>query len=80
MLILEFTVEPFTEGNPGPHVSAAVEAAEAAGGLVEFGPFGTTCTAAPDVMPQVIAALVEAAFGHGANVIAMQVSSPEGHE
>ena len=28
MLLLEFTIEPFHEGNPGPHVTAAVAAAE----------------------------------------------------
>ena len=55
MLQLEFTVEPFVEGQPGPHVTAAVSAAEAIGARVEFGPFGSTCTAAADAMPQVIA-------------------------
>ena len=40
--LLEFTVEPFVEGAPGPHVTAAVAAADALGATVEFGPFGTT--------------------------------------
>ena len=31
MLLVEFTIEPFTEGNPGQHVRAAVDAAYAAG-------------------------------------------------
>ena len=39
---LEFTVEPFVEGRPGPHVTAAVDAARAAGATVEFGPVGST--------------------------------------
>lgn len=38
----EFIVEPFTEGNPGPHVSAAIEAAERSGLTPDVGPFGTT--------------------------------------
>ena len=42
-------VEPFVEGQPGPHVTAAVDAATAAGAEVDFGPFGSTCRAADDV-------------------------------
>ena len=37
-LRLEYTVEPFVEGAPGPHVTAALEAAGATGLDVEFGP------------------------------------------
>ena len=29
MLLLEFTIEPFVEGRPGPHVLSAIEAAQA---------------------------------------------------
>jgi hypothetical protein len=35
---LEFTIEPFVEGKPGPHVVAAVEAVSELGADVEFGP------------------------------------------
>jgi len=38
-LTVEFTVEPFVDGEPGPHVQAAVDAAEASGLTTEFGPF-----------------------------------------
>ena len=38
----EFTVEPFVEGAPGPHVLAAIQVAESAGLAVDVGPFGTT--------------------------------------
>ncbi len=74
MLQLEFTVEPFVEGIPGPHVTAAVTAAEAVGANVEFGPFGSTCTAPADSMPQVIAELVRAAFSNGATHVTMHVA------
>ena len=37
----EFTIEPFVEGAPGPHVRAAINVAEAAGLAVDVGPFGT---------------------------------------
>lgn len=76
MLQLEFTVEPFVEGHPGPHVTAAVRAAEAAGGAVEFGPFGSSCSASTDAMPQVIAELVQAAFSNGASHVTMHVARP----
>ena len=75
MLQLEFTVEPFVEGHPGPHVTAAVRAAEAAGGAVEFGPFGSTCSASDENMPGVIAELVRAAFEHGASHVTMHVAA-----
>jgi len=76
VLQLEFTVEPFVEGNPGVHVIAAVAAVERAGGSVEFGPFGSTCTASADEMPQVIAELVRAAFANGASHVTMHVAEP----
>jgi uncharacterized protein YqgV (UPF0045/DUF77 family) len=76
VLQLEFTVEPFVEGQPGPHVTAAVRAAEAVGGSVEFGPFGSTCHASVDTMPQVISELVRAAFANGASHVTMHVARP----
>lgn len=71
---LEFTVEPFVEGQPGPHVQAAVDAATAAGGAVEFGPFGSTCTAADETMPGVVAAVARAAFAEGATHVTMHIT------
>lgn len=78
VLQLEFTVEPFVEGLPGPHVTAAVQAVERAGGFVEFGPFGSTCSAAADDMPHVIAELVRAAFANGASHVTMHVADSAG--
>ncbi len=74
MLHLEFTVEPFVEGRPGPHVTAAVAAAERAGGSIEFGPFGSSCSAPNDDMPDVIAGLVRAAFANGASHVTIHVA------
>ena len=42
MLTVEFTIEPFIEGAPGAHVTAAVAAVEKRGLIVEFGPFGSS--------------------------------------
>ncbi|HSL59045.1 MAG TPA: thiamine-binding protein [Acidimicrobiales bacterium] len=72
---VEFTVEPFTDGAPGPHVQAAVDAASATGGVVDVGPFGTTLTGpAADVVAG-IPAVVDAALAHGATRITVQVSA-----
>lgn len=71
---LEFTVEPFVEGEPGPHVRAAVEAAVAAGAEVEFGPFASTCRVGEDELPEVVAAITRAAFAHGATYLAVNVT------
>ncbi len=66
VLLLEFTIEPFTEGNPGPHVRAAVTAAEALGVSVEFGPFGSSCTVTQEQVAEVSGAILAEAFANGA--------------
>ncbi|MET0146078.1 MAG: hypothetical protein ABW328_15050, partial [Ilumatobacteraceae bacterium] len=71
---IEFTVEPFVEGRPGPHVTAAVEAATLAGADVDFGPFATTCRAADDVMPDIVAGITRAAFANGATHVMLHVT------
>jgi hypothetical protein len=79
MHVVEFTIEPFVDGQPGPHVQAAVEAAAAAGAEVEFGPFGSTGRASAAAMPDVVAAITRAAFANGATHITFSVSR-EGDE
>ena len=71
VLLLEFTIEPFTEGNPGPHVRAAVAAAEAFGVSVEFGPFGSSCTVTQEQAAEVSGAIVAEAFANGATHVSM---------
>jgi hypothetical protein len=71
VLLLEFTIEPFTEGNPGPHVRAAVAAAEALGVSVEFGPFGSSCTVTQEQAAEVSGAIVAEAFAHGATHVSL---------
>lgn len=73
MVVLDFTIEPFVDGRPGKHVSAAVDAAEALGVEVEFGPFGSTCTVADDRIGEVITAVVEAALANGASHVSLHV-------
>jgi hypothetical protein len=77
---LEFTVEPFVEGRPGVHVTAAIDAATGAGAAVDVGPFGSSCRAADEQMPDIVAAVTRAAFAHGATHVSMHVARVEAAE
>ena len=70
---LEFTIEPFVEGHPGPHVVAAVDAVRALGVAVEFGPFGSTCTVPSSLAADAVAALTRAALDHGATHVSVHL-------
>jgi hypothetical protein len=72
--VIEFIVEPFVDGNPGPHVRAAVDAATAAGAVVDFGPFGSTARVAAESTPDVVAAIARAAFANGATHLTINIS------
>jgi hypothetical protein len=74
---VEFFIEPFEEGRPGPHVTAAVDAVTAAGGNVDFGPFSSICQADDAAMPGVVAALLAAAFERGATGVRLSVERVE---
>lgn len=73
MLNVEFTIEPFVEGTPGPHVLAAVNAVERHGLTVDFGPFGSSFTVIDDRLPQVIADLLQAAYANGATYVSVDI-------
>ena len=75
MLTVEFTIEPFVEGAPGPHVTAAVAAVESHGVFVEFGPFGSSFSVSQELMPLVIADLMKAAYDNGATYVSIAVGS-----
>jgi uncharacterized protein YqgV (UPF0045/DUF77 family) len=74
-LVVEFTVEPFTEGNPGPHVQAAVDAARSRGLPVEFGPFGTAVRGDEGAVLDAVDPIIRAAIGAGATRVSLQVST-----
>lgn len=73
MLRVEFTVEPFIEGQPGPHVLAAVSAVQALGFEVEFGPFASEFTGDGEIVASAIEALVREAYAHGASRVSVHV-------
>lgn len=77
---VEFTVEPFHEGRPGPHVQAALDAVDAEGLRLDVGPFGSSFEADTSQATRVLARAMEAAFAGGATRVSAQVSLVEAPE
>ena len=61
----EFTVEPFQEGNPGPHVQAAIDALSPH--RPDIGPFGTAIEGSIEGVLHAAADCVRAAMDAGAS-------------
>ena len=74
MAYVEFTIEPFVEGRPGAHVTAAIAAAEACGLDVEVGPFGSSVIVDLTEVGAVIGALTDAAMANGATHVSVHVA------
>jgi uncharacterized protein YqgV (UPF0045/DUF77 family) len=72
-LVAEFTVEPFVDGHPGPHVIAAFDAARAAGVGVEVGPFGTEMRGSAQTISTAVARVISSAMAQGATRVSLQV-------
>jgi hypothetical protein len=77
VLRVEFTVEPFVEGQPGRHVLAAVDAVRQLGPDVDFGPFASSFRAADELVAQALSALVAAAYANGATHVSLHVERVE---
>jgi uncharacterized protein YqgV (UPF0045/DUF77 family) len=75
---VEFTIEPFVEGQPGPHVRAAIDAVRALGIDVEVGPFGSACETDGTVTADVVAAIIRSALDHGASHVNVDVTAGGG--
>jgi uncharacterized protein YqgV (UPF0045/DUF77 family) len=73
-LRVEFTVEPFVEGDPGAHVLAAVDAAREHGLDVDFGPFGSSLIGDDEAVLAAVGDVVSAAIGAGATRVSVQVT------
>jgi uncharacterized protein YqgV (UPF0045/DUF77 family) len=74
MLVLEFTVEPFAEGAPGPHVRAAFDAAEGPEVEVELGPFGTLVRGPDEAVLATVDRVVRAAVAAGASQVSARIT------
>ena len=70
----EFTVEPFVDGNPGPHVTAAIDAATATGATVSVGPFGSEIEGDTAVVLEAVDAMMRAAMAAGATRVTIQLN------
>lgn len=73
MLHVEFTVEPFIEGRPGPHVRAAITAVEGFGLSVDIGPFSSGFDVSPEQVGEVVGRLLSGAYSNGATHVSVQV-------
>lgn len=72
---VEFTIEPFVEARPGPHVTAPAEALSRLGIDVEVGPFGSGCDVPSDQVGNVVATVVRVAVENGATHVNVDVSA-----
>jgi len=75
MLTVEFTIEPFIEGAPGAHVTAADAAVEKRGLIVEYGQYGSSYSVPKDELPEAVADLMRAAYATGATFVSVDVGS-----
>ena len=74
---MEFTIEPFNEGQPGRHVTAPADTLRAMDLDVEVGPFGSSCVVSDDQVHDVVATVVRIALEHGASHVNVDVAATE---
>ncbi len=70
---VEFVIEPFVEGAPGPHVLSGIEAMAARGLDVSMGPFGSTVSGDVAQLSDAIGAMVVSAAHDGAQRVLVEV-------
>jgi hypothetical protein len=75
VLRIEFTIEPFVPGQPGPHVTLAIRAVEALGVEVEFGPFSSSCVVPEVAAGTVASTILQTAFTNGASRVTMHTDA-----
>ncbi|MFM8625700.1 MAG: hypothetical protein ACKOCC_01955 [Actinomycetota bacterium] len=75
MVKVEFTIEPFVDGDPPVRVTATVEALEQLGITVEIGPFGSSFTVSEDLIGEAMATLVSVAYANGATHVALDTEA-----
>lgn len=69
----EFLVEPFVEGSPGAHVTAAIDACRSLGLEPDLGPFATTISGSVDTVTSAVQAMSRAALAHGATAVQVRL-------
>lgn len=66
---VEFTIEPFVDGDLPAYVTAAIDALKSLGISPDVGPFGTAFTTSHDAVGRAVAAVLDAAYSHGATYV-----------
>ena len=72
---VEFTIEPFHEGQPGRHVTEPTEALRAMDLDVEVGPFGSSCEVPSERTSDIVATVVRLALEHGASHVNVDIEA-----
>lgn len=70
---VEFVIEPFVEGSPGPHVRSGIDAMVARGLDVSMGPFGSSVSGEVQELADAVGAMVTAAVSDGARRVLVEV-------
>lgn len=70
---IEFTVEPFVDGQPGDHVQAAWRAVEARGAELSAGPFSSEAVVPLADVDLMVGDLIRAALSSGADRVSLHV-------
>jgi hypothetical protein len=74
---IEFTIEPFTDGAPGIHVTSTIAAIEAMGVAVDVGPFGSSIVVASSLVGDVLSVLTSTAYANGASHVTIDTETVE---
>ena len=74
---VEFTVEPFREGELGAHVEAALEALRSAGYPPDVGPFGSAVEGEAEPVLSAVAQAAAASFAAGATGVMLTARTAE---
>ena len=73
---VEFLVEPFTEGNPGKHVQAAIDAFTTADLEVDLGAFASVAEGNIDAIADAVSEMIRTSLRSGATAIRLNVGAP----
>ncbi len=72
---LQTLVEPFKDGQPGPHVQSVIDTLNDAGLSPDMGPFATTATGDVDTVADAVASAIRAAFASGATAVQFRLET-----
>ncbi len=72
-LAAEFLIEPFAEGMPGDHVTAAIDAFDRRGLTVDLGPFASVANGDPDAIAEAVGDMIRNSMAAGATSIRIHV-------